>query len=51
MRMLVAASDRADASGSTLRIAVRPGGSVARVLAILGIDSVLPAHPSVHDAT
>jgi anti-anti-sigma factor len=50
MRVLVAAWDRARASGSTLRIVIQPEGAVARALAILGIDTMLPVYASVHDA-
>lgn len=50
VRMLVIARDRAAASGSTLRIVVSPDGPVARVLSIVGLDSVLPIYGSVGDA-
>lgn len=51
LRMLVTARDRAQAGGATLRIIIRPGGSVARALAILGLDRMLPIYDSVADAT
>lgn len=51
LRMLVTARDRARDGGSTLRIIIRPGGSVSRALAILGLDSMLPIYDSVADAT
>ena len=50
MRMLVAVHERARSSGSTLRVAVRPGSSVARVMTILGLRRVLYVFDSVADA-
>jgi anti-sigma B factor antagonist len=50
MRMLAAARDHAEASGSVLRIVIRPGGSVERALAIVGIGSMLRVYPSLDDA-
>ena len=50
MRMLVAAHNRARSSGATLRVAVTPGTSVARVMAILGVTRVLSLYDSVDDA-
>jgi anti-sigma B factor antagonist len=50
MRMLLAAYDRARSSGASLRIAVTPGTSVARVMAILGLNRVLSVYSSVDDA-
>ena len=50
MRMLLAANDRATASGSTLRVVIRPGSAVSRGLAILGIDRVLNLYTSVAEA-
>ena len=50
LRMLIVARDRAAASGCTLRIVIRPDSSVARSLAILGMDRVLPIYASVADA-
>lgn len=50
LRMLVTARDRARAGGCTLRIIVRPDGSVARALEILGLDRLLPVYDSVADA-
>jgi anti-anti-sigma factor len=50
LRMLIIARDRAEASGCTLRIVIRPDGSVARSLAILGMDRMLPIYASIEDA-
>jgi anti-sigma B factor antagonist len=50
MRMLVVARNRAEFSGATLRIVVRPGGAVARSLAVVGFDRVLPIYYSLRDA-
>ena len=50
LRMLIVARDRAAASGCTLRIVIRPDSSVARSLAILGMDRMLPIYASVADA-
>ncbi len=50
MRMLLAAHDRALSSGSTLRVAVAPGSTVARVMAILGVNRILSVYDSVADA-
>jgi len=50
LRMLIVARDRAAASGCTLRIVIRPDSSVARSLAILGMDRMLPIYASVEDA-
>lgn len=50
LRVLLAARDRAQASGCTLRIAISPRGSVARAMSILGLDRVLPIYFSVLDA-
>lgn len=50
MRMLVAAHNRARSSGATLRVAVTPGTSVARVMAILGVTRILSLYDSVEDA-
>jgi anti-anti-sigma factor len=50
MRMLVAAHSRARSSGATLRVAVTPGTSVARVMAILGVNRILSLYDSVEDA-
>jgi anti-sigma B factor antagonist len=50
LRVLIVARDRAAASGCTLRIVIRPDGSVARSLAILGMDRMLPIYASVEDA-
>jgi anti-sigma B factor antagonist len=50
LRMLIIARDRAEASGCTLRIVIRPDSSVARSLAILGMDRMLPIYASIEDA-
>ncbi len=51
MRMLHVVSDHAAAAGSTLRIVVSPGSSVARALAILGMDRLVSVYTSIQDAT
>jgi anti-sigma B factor antagonist len=50
MRMLVVARNRAEFTGATLRIVIRPGGALARSLAIVGFDRVLPIYYSIQDA-
>jgi anti-sigma B factor antagonist len=50
IEMLVHVDDHARASGSTLRVAVTPGTSVARVMAVLGADRALSVCKSVADA-
>jgi anti-sigma B factor antagonist len=50
LRMLITGRNRAAASGCTLRIVIRPDSSVARSLAILGMDRILPIYASVEDA-
>jgi anti-anti-sigma factor len=50
MRMLLDAHRRACSSGATLRVAVSPGTSVARVMAILGVNRILSLYDSVEDA-
>jgi anti-sigma B factor antagonist len=50
MRMLLTVHERARSSGSTLRVAVRPGSSVARVMTILRVRRVLSVFDSVADA-
>jgi anti-anti-sigma factor len=50
LRMLLNAHQHASASGSTLRIVIRPGSPVARSLAILGTDRMLPIYASLEDA-
>lgn len=50
VRMLLVAHDRAIASGSELRIVVKPGSAVIRTLAILGVDRILPIYASIEDA-
>ena len=51
LRMLITARDHARATGSTLRIVIKPGSSPARSLALLGMDHVLPVYASIKDAT
>lgn len=51
LRMLITVRDRARDGGSTLRIIIRPDGSVARAMTILGLDRMLPVYDSVADAT
>ena len=50
LRMLLNAYRHASVGGSTLRIVIKPGSSVARSLAILGMDSMLPVYGSLGDA-
>ncbi len=50
LRILIVARDRAEASGCTLRIVIRPASSVARSMSILGMDRMLPIYASVEDA-
>lgn len=50
MRMLLGVHDRARAEGSVLRVAVRPGTSVARMMALLGMNRVLSIYESVEAA-
>jgi len=50
MRMLLTAHNRARSSGATLRFAVTPGTTVARVMAILGVNRILSVYDSVEDA-
>lgn len=50
MRMLLAVHDRARSSGATLRVAVTPGTTVARVMAILGVNRILAVYDSVEAA-
>jgi anti-sigma B factor antagonist len=50
LRMLLVADRHARASRSTLRIVIRPDSSVARSLAILGMDRMLSIYASLEDA-
>ncbi len=50
VQVLLAAHQRAVARGCALRVVVRPGGGVARVLAIVGLDRILDVYASVADA-
>jgi len=47
MRMLLAVHERAQASGSVFRVAIRPGTSVARMMGLLGLTGVLPVYECV----
>jgi len=51
VHVLLAAHQRAAARDCELRVAVRTGDSVARVLAIVGLDRILNVYASVGDAT
>lgn len=51
LRTLMIARDRARARGATLRIAVQPASAVARSMAVLGFDQMLPVYPSMAAAT
>lgn len=50
MHMLLAVDDRAHASGSVFRVAVRPGTSVARMMGLLGLHRILSIYESVEAA-
>src|ERR1044071_1440142 len=50
VRILIMAHEHASASGSVLRVALQPGGRVARRLAIFGAGRVLHLYASVQDA-
>lgn len=50
IQVLLAAHQRAMAAGCSLRVAVRPSGSVARVLSIVGVDRILAIYASVAEA-
>lgn len=50
LRTLLIARDHAVASGATLRIAIKPKSAVARSMAVLGFDRILPVYPSMRDA-
>ena len=50
MRMLLAVHRRARSNGATMRVAVTPCTSVARVMAILGLDRILSVYDSIEDA-
>jgi hypothetical protein len=50
VRVLVMAHEHASASGSVLRVALRPGGAVARRLAMFGAGRALRVYASVRDA-
>ena len=50
MRMLLVARNHADVSGSVLRIVITPGSPVARSLAVLGMNGMLPIYDNLHDA-
>lgn len=48
---IMRAHDRAAARDAVLRLAVSPGGSVRRVLELIGAVRVMPVHVSVEEAT
>ena len=50
VRMLTVTCGRAASAGSELRVVVTRGGPVARMLAITGIDRIIPVYASLHDA-
>jgi hypothetical protein len=50
MRMLMVASDRMAAAGSTLRVVISPAGTVAHMMTILGLGRLLLLHHTVQDA-
>ena len=50
MRMLMVASDRIAAAGSTLRVVISPVGTVAHMMSILGLRHLLLLHHTVQDA-
>jgi anti-sigma B factor antagonist len=50
VRVLLAAHDRANANGSELRIVIKPGSAVTRVLAIMGLDRIFRIYASFEDA-
>ena len=50
MRMLMVASDRIAAAGSTLRVDISPVGTVAHMMSILGLGQLLLLHHTVQDA-
>ena len=47
---VIFAHEVAAASGVQMRIAVSPGGSVRRVLQLIGVASVVPVYPSLAEA-
>lgn len=50
LRMLAVTCGRTAAAGSELRVVVARGGPVARMLAITGIDRIMPVYTSLDDA-
>lgn len=50
VRMLTVTCGRAAAAGSELRVVVTRGGPVARMLAITGVDRIVPVYGSLQDA-
>lgn len=50
VRMLTVTCGRAAAAGSEFRVVVARGGPVARMLAITGIDRIVPVYASLGDA-
>ncbi len=47
---VIFAHETAAARGVQMRIAVSPGGSVRRVLQLIGVASVVPVYPSLAEA-
>jgi anti-sigma B factor antagonist len=47
---VIFAHETAAARGIQMRIAVSPGGSVRRVLQLIGVASVVPVYPSLAEA-
>ena len=50
LHVLVRAHNRAQAEGGELRLVIAPGGAVARVFAITGLDRVIPLFGSLDQA-
>jgi anti-anti-sigma factor len=50
LHALVAAHQRARADGGELRLVISAGGAVPRVLALTGVDRVIPCFPSVKES-
>jgi len=50
LRHLLVAQDRAGAHGRELRVAVLPDGAIRHLLAITGLDQLLPVYESLEQA-
>ena len=50
LHVLAGAHNRAQAEGGELRLVIAPGGAVARVFAITGLDRVIPLFGSLDQA-